>query len=405
MKIAWLLFTAATFVEGVSRHKRDPVWTVNPGQVPDYVLRHCPGVHLYSEEKYLPGDPADYVTNFKIDTASGKTVLNGSESDPVTLARLGQYSFEKHSSRTFMTSLTDFNADPDWITGEGNIPHLVSGKIDHAKSVLIVVDKGDGLVDAFWFYFYPFNLGPFVMGGGPYGNHVGDWEHSLVRFQDGVPQILWMSAHGGGNAYYYNAAEKMDNDPERRVLFSARGTHANYGSVGQHSHDLPFYMLSDFTDRGALWDPVQKYYGYTLTHRERGRTGADRIWFDGRVLTSDGQSPHPSWLNYLGRWGDRQLPNSDPRQKWHPFNWRYIDGPRGPMAKNLLRHTVCERNKWWNLFRTCRIRRRVETAEGIEAEGYGCVGLMDWLPWWIGWIPWTVTWRGYGCWAIDRLWG
>ena len=49
-----------------------------------------------------------------------------------------------------------------------NKPSLINGEIKDAPATLIVVDKGNGWVDAFWFYFYSFNLGPYVMGQGPY---------------------------------------------------------------------------------------------------------------------------------------------------------------------------------------------------------------------------------------------
>ena len=43
-----------------------------------------------------------------------------------------------------------------------------------APAILIVIDKGDGIVDAFWFFFYSFNQGQKVFRV-RYGNHVGDW--------------------------------------------------------------------------------------------------------------------------------------------------------------------------------------------------------------------------------------
>lgn len=77
-----------------------------------------------------------------------------------------------------------------------------------APAVLVVIDKGDGIVDAFWFYFYSFNLGNMVFNI-RFGNHVGDWEHSLVRFQHGKPKAVFFSAHAGGEAYNYEAVEKI----------------------------------------------------------------------------------------------------------------------------------------------------------------------------------------------------
>lgn len=58
-----------------------------------------------------------------------------------------------------------------------------------------------------------------------FGNHVGDWEHTMVRFVNGVPDIVYYSAHSGGSAYKYTAVEKIGDRP---VSYTGIGTHANY---------------------------------------------------------------------------------------------------------------------------------------------------------------------------------
>lgn len=83
---------------------------------------------------------------------------------------------------------------------------LVGGKSD-APAVLIVVPKDDGVVDAFWFFFYSFNKGNSVFNV-VFGNHVGDWEHTTVRFQHGVPKAIFFSEHSFGEAYTWEAVEK-----------------------------------------------------------------------------------------------------------------------------------------------------------------------------------------------------
>lgn len=55
------------------------------------------------------------------------------------------------------------------------------------------------MLDAFWF-FYSYNLGQTVLGI-LFGNHVGDWEHCMMRFENGVPRGLYFSEHEGGQAY------------------------------------------------------------------------------------------------------------------------------------------------------------------------------------------------------------
>jgi hypothetical protein len=84
---------------------------------------------------------------------------------------------------------------------------IVGGRSD-APAVLIVVDKGNGVVDAFFFFFYSYNLGNKVFNV-RFGNHVGDWEHTVVRFQHGEPKAVFFSEHSFGEAYTYNALEKI----------------------------------------------------------------------------------------------------------------------------------------------------------------------------------------------------
>ena len=93
--------------------------------------------------------------------------------------------------------------DRQTLSGRG----LEGGRSD-APAVLVVVEKGNGIVDAFWFFFYSFNLGNVVLNI-RFGNHVGDWEHTLVRFQHGKPKAMFFSEHNFGSAYSYEAVEKI----------------------------------------------------------------------------------------------------------------------------------------------------------------------------------------------------
>lgn len=386
------------------------------GKVPQYVVDSCPLVHLYTEEKYWPSDIAKYVNNFNITDGDSVAVFN---KDKLTLSDLKpSYKYdlpngsqgEISSEFTYLTSLDDFAKDPKWLLGSP--PEYGTGHIRDGPAVLLVVDKGNGWVDAFWFYFYPFNLGPFIMGYGPWGNHVGDWEHSLVRFYKGEPRYVWMSAHGGGLAYKYSALEKVKKlrhingklTPEsiyRPLIFSARGTHANYASVGQHAHDVPFFFmpLSDFTDRGPMWDPSLNFYGYT---------------FDGDAFTPAGpkeQEYGASWIQFHGRWGDKKLPARDPRQKWCPVQWKYIDGPTGPYFKHLDRLSLCPEFQWWNFWQACPSRRFIKKGEGLDAEKNDLVGdncgvlLYKIRPRWLRGVFRLLMWRGVTCLLMDFFTG
>lgn len=372
--------------------------TLADGEIPQYVLDYAPYVHLYSEERYFPYDIKKFVEHFHVEFRNG-TVINGTEDGKLDIKMLGD--LPKHSY-VYLTANEDFNLDPEWITGLKNKPSLSNGEIKDAPVTLIVVDKGYGWVDAFWFYFYSFNLGPFVMGSGPYGNHVGDWEHSLVRFYKGDPIIVWMSAHGGGGAYHYDKLEKYELDTKHPIIFSARGTHANYVSVGTHPHDLPYQILCDFTDRGPLWNPAKNYLGYT---------------YDGKFVVPAKKNANPkhtgrelnygNWLTFTGHWGDKQLEKHDPRQSRSLIGgWKYIDGPRGPLKKNLLRIIPCERHKWWNFWNGCNVRQNIKWGIGVESEGYNCGNMfVNIRPLWLQKGLQKITWGGWFCFVVDLIYG
>lgn len=372
--------------------------TLKTGELPQYIIDYAPYVHLYLEERYMPYDIRDFVSHFHAEFGNGTQIVVG-ENSTLSISLLSL--LPKHRA-VFMTANEDFDSDPDWITGVKNQPSLVDGSIKDAPATLIVVDKGNGWVDAFWFYFYSFNLGPFVLGNGPYGNHVGDWEHSLMRFYKGKPIILWMSAHGGGGAYFYDRLEKHEVETKHPIIYSARGTHANYVSVGTHPHDLPYEILCDFTDRGPLWNPSKNYLGY---------------FYDGSFVQPLENNSNPEhtgreleygdWLTFPGHWGDKQLASDDPRQVYSRIGgYKYINGPRGPLAKNLLRIIPCERAKWWNFWNGCNVRENIKYGIGIESEGYNCGNVFAHVKsQFIRKLLQMVTLGGWFCYVADLIYG
>ena len=199
-----------------------------------------------------------------------------------------------------------------------------------APAVLVVVPKEDGIVDAFWFFFYSYNLGNKVLNI-RFGNHVGDWEHTLVRFKDGQPSQIFFSEHDFGEAFTYDAVEKIGRRP---VGYSGTGTHAMYGTPGLHRYIIPFGLLHDTTDRGPLWDPVLNMHSYTYEWR------TDSL----RTSTLNPYSP-TEWFYFAGHWGDKAYPMSDKRQYRFAGQYHYVNGPLGPRFKRLRRDKVCQSPK------------------------------------------------------------
>ena len=197
-------------------------------EIPQYVLDYAPLVHLYSEEQFWPCDIKEHL--FHVTPELNYTPIQGLPQLNLTnLDQLNQFEEGRH---VFLTSNDNVEDRPDWLSGQINIPDDYtddaisdssksqptmgkSSKQSHgghsdAPAVLLTVDKGDGIVDAFWFFFYSYNLGNLVFNI-RFGNHIGDWEHTLIRFEHGKPKIVFVSEHFFGSAYSYSAIEKIGN--------------------------------------------------------------------------------------------------------------------------------------------------------------------------------------------------
>jgi hypothetical protein len=230
-----------------------------------------------------------------------------------------------------LTSTIDITKDPSYLFG---VKPDASGRTENAISCAIIVnDRGAGFLDAFYMYFYAYNQGNTVLGN-ELGDHVGDWEHNMIRFVDGKPTAVWYSQHENGQAFIYDVVEKVGQRP---VTYSARGSHANYAIVGTHGHaipnlNLPFGVVEDYTSKGLLWDPTLSSYMYgfndTTSH-----------------FSSIGLRQSPlGIMHYKGKWGDQQYRNRDPRQKRFFGFHKYTSGPTGPQDKQLNRKKVCPDN-------------------------------------------------------------
>ncbi|BDD63402.1 hypothetical protein MPDQ_007011 [Monascus purpureus] len=289
--------------------------------IPSYVLDYAPLVWLYSDDEYRPSDIGQQVAH-TIPEVNWKEV-EGALS-PLTLDNLDSLN-DLGNTSVYLTSKEGINAtiQPAWFNG---VTPDDQGKTNGAvSSAIIVRDHGDGTVDAFYFYFYAYNRGNVVLGM-MFGDHVGDWEHNMIRFVNGVPDAIWYSQHSDGEAFSYTATEK---NGQRPIAYSGNGTHAVYAISGNHDHTIPGLnfnngLIVDHTDQGVLWDPTLSAYAYSYN--------ADTAQFQ----PYDASYP-VSWLQFNGQWGDDKLPG----QKEIFGQSKYSAGPNGPKFKKLVRKDVC----------------------------------------------------------------
>ncbi|KAJ3187428.1 hypothetical protein HDU85_006716 [Gaertneriomyces sp. JEL0708] len=300
--------------------------------VPDYVLRHAPIFNFHKDERFFPASPADFLPHV-VPLNAARQPIPGPL--PLSLANLDQY-----PSDTFLTSIQDPETEPGFLRKSENKP---VGLKSQSSSTVIVVDKGNNVLDAFWFVFYPYNEGPKVLSR-HFGNHVGDYEHIMVRFQNGVPSQVWFSAHSEGSAYEYSATKKKTvNGQPRMVAYVAKGSHANYpnnGAPGLLAGFQPYIpvalgLVHDLTSSqasGSLWDPT---LGTIESFCFSPASGAF-------APTPESPVKDLAHLTFQGKWGDQRYPSNDPRQ-YDVLGkvFHYESGPTGPASKNLGRPTVC----------------------------------------------------------------
>lgn len=173
----------------------------------------------------------------------------------------------------------------------------------------------------------------------------------MVRFQDGLPTAVWYSQHASGQSFRYSALEK-DASGLRPIAFSGNGTHANYATAGLHNHDLPDIhppypgLVNDYTDYGALWDPIQSAYWYNWSPPPQSPvnssfTATRDVASLGYLNPYDANTSPVGWFYFQGRWGDFRYKQDDPRQDTlFGVAWKYDSGPTGPANKTLQRQNV-----------------------------------------------------------------
>ncbi|EXJ77425.1 hypothetical protein A1O3_09651 [Capronia epimyces CBS 606.96] len=248
-----------------------------------------------------------------------------------TLSSLNQY-----GKAVYLTAIENVTSNPDWFLGE--TPDAAGALHNSTACAVVVIEKAEQEVDAFYFYFYSFNEGaditqvlpplnrifPDGRPGDHFGDHVGDWEHNMIRFKNGKPTGIYFSQHGSGQACKWDDGSCVSKDGDRPVVFSARGSHANYPTEGNHTHDE---ALVDIADKGRRWDPIPLAYFYKYD------PATD-------VLTPADPGTYPTdWFHFEGAWGDKKYKDSDPRQKTVPYFGlkKYDNGPTGPKFKHLVR--------------------------------------------------------------------
>ena len=131
------------------------------------------------------------------------------------------------------------------------------------------VEAGGRLWLQYWFfYFYnDYNLALGI------GLHEGDWEMVQLRMHDGVPDLAVYAQHRQAEKRPWAQVGKVPGDPNRPMVYVARGSHASYFEPGFHQTEA-WYDLAD------------------------GKRNSPRTTLE--IVTDD----EPPWIAWPGVWGD-----------------------------------------------------------------------------------------------------
>ncbi|KAM0717853.1 hypothetical protein Q7P37_006185 [Cladosporium fusiforme] len=246
-----------------------PAHSQAPDGVPPFVVEYAPVVYLHSQDPYRPSDISAQLEN--TEPRVNFDLIENAPS-PLTLENLADLD-NFGDKDVYLTSKVKPDENPEYLRGA--LPD-VNGRTDGAvSSTIIVSDRGDGTVDAFYFYFYAFDFaGGFL--GHNIGSHVGDWEHNMIRFVDGKPTAIWYSQHANGQAFEYETVEKYA-EGLRPIVYSSNGSHANYATGGTHAYGIPNInfpvgLIEDHTDKGPLYDPTLSAYWYSFSRDDEAFT-------------------------------------------------------------------------------------------------------------------------------------
>lgn len=318
--------------------------------IPPFALTYAPIVILDREETYFPSDLSVHIQNTHPTLNFTPTP---DTSYPLNLSNLDQLN-NFNGGDVYLSSREPIVSLPVWLRGQK--PEENSLRTDNATNCVIVVvekelernetlNKDLNVVDVFYLYFYSFNDGPRGLGR-QVGNHIGDWEHNMIRFTDGIPTAIWYSQHGFGAAYTFDAVQKIGNRP---VAFSARGSHSNWPEAMAHDFHgidarIPSHLAFDYTSRGRIWDPTLSALFYTFNKTQPSlNPESNSSSAESGIYTPALPSQPTGFLYFNGQWGDQQLRIEDKGQEEIFGFFKWAGGPKGIGwgDKVMSRDNVC----------------------------------------------------------------
>jgi hypothetical protein len=263
------------------------------GEHDDLLHRHQPGLRYDSMEQYFCDSAAEWTVNpgnelrrANTPHALGDLIASGAKLD---LGFLGATHYGDGTEVRDSDRIGDpkSNYREQYVALRAGHPELRNRMYGHA-----VQTNGTLWLQYWFFYFYnDYHLALNI------GLHEGDWEMVQLRMHGDAPDIAVYAQHRNAEQRPWDKVTKVPNDPNRPMVYVARGSHASYFEPGFHQTEV-WYDLAD------------------------GKRNSPRCTLE---IVDDGSPP---WIAWPGIWGDT------------PTRVGGIDqpSPRGPSAHGQWRN-------------------------------------------------------------------
>ncbi|KAJ3114812.1 Vacuolar protein sorting-associated protein 62 [Phlyctochytrium bullatum] len=236
-----------------------------------------------------------------------------------------------------------------------------SKAMDGVPIYAFVAPKRNGVVDLIYWHYSPYNLGKSTPLG-RVGNHVGDWEHVVVRTVNGVATALDYHAHGGDGVRVVPANDKRVQWVEGHpVVYTALGSHGMWPQAGKNVYKsvaIVYDLVDDTGDGGVQW----RTWGnvQTIAYKPNG-----------------GYTGNDAWLNYKGRYGNK----ADNSCWFHGIVGECLltDGPTGP-ARDFMNAPLAHVLATPSSRTTITFRLDASAASFARANGLNGVGVHVFCP-------------------------
>lgn len=189
---------------------------------------------------------------------------------------------------------------------------IITPNIDEKNPVDAMKYPHNHSIVATYFTLYPYNRGKQILDT-VWDNHVGDIEHAHIFFKNAIPTKIIASYHSWNTTKTWGDSS-IEMNGTHPVLYSAKGSHGLWFSVGKHEYMPGLY---DETSKGIMW-------------------------YNDMVLILPQEWNSTFWLSELWRWGDphTEFSKDNCYKIFGEELCRFDDGPIGFLGKDLIKDVI-----------------------------------------------------------------